>query len=120
VEDTDTTPYDQHLQKLLEQIAQGRSWGEVQGFMIGQGISKDKLAHWLQRSGTTWLAQQDSPAPVALQLLDLGQMARGELGSAATAQAQAWISTMSPPDPDGLQAPDIFRQAIAKTNPPAP
>ncbi|NEP58391.1 MAG: tetratricopeptide repeat protein [Symploca sp. SIO2G7] len=71
------------LGKLLEEVVQGKSWGQLQGFLLAKKVDKERLASWLQRFGERWLAQPESHQELAQRLVRLGAVATGELGVVA-------------------------------------
>ncbi|NEQ69757.1 MAG: CHAT domain-containing protein [Symploca sp. SIO2D2] len=71
------------LGKLLEEVVQGKSWGQLQGFLVGKKVDKERLASWLQRFGERWLDQPELHQELAQRLVRLGAVATGELGVVA-------------------------------------
>jgi len=71
------------LAQLLEEVVQGKSWGQLQGFLLAKKVDKERLASWLQRFGERWLAQPESHQELAQRLVRLGAVATGELSEVA-------------------------------------
>ncbi|MGB3533992.1 MAG: hypothetical protein WBA13_10805 [Microcoleaceae cyanobacterium] len=77
------TEYENILMGLLEEVAQGRSWGELQGYLIDQKVNKDKLAQWLQQLGQKWLKQPELHQELAKRLILLAEVVTLELKEVA-------------------------------------
>ena len=75
--------YENLLLELLEQVLQGSSWGQLQGFLMANKLEPDKLARWLNNFGKSWLLQPESHGELADRLLLLSRLATGELGEVA-------------------------------------
>ncbi|HEY9605910.1 MAG TPA: tetratricopeptide repeat protein, partial [Allocoleopsis sp.] len=75
--------YENLLRALLEEVEQGKSWGQLQGFLIANHLDEKQLAQWLQDYSNRWLAQPESNQELTLRLVLLGQVATGELGTVA-------------------------------------
>lgn len=57
--------YENLFMELLEEAAQGSSWGEIQGFLIANNLDKQRLTDWLRRFGERWLEQPANDLPFA-------------------------------------------------------
>ncbi len=75
--------YENTLSALLEEVARGGSWGQLQGVLLARNVDKERLARWLRRFGERWLAQPESHRELARRLVLLGERATGELGAVA-------------------------------------
>ncbi len=76
--------YENHLMALLEQVAEGRTWGMLQGFLASRNVDKNRLTQWLQGFGERWLTQAGlEEQELARRLRLLGEVATGELAEVA-------------------------------------
>jgi tetratricopeptide (TPR) repeat protein len=75
--------YENLLWALLEEVEQGESWGQLQGFLIANRLDARRLAQWLQSYGDRLLEQPESNQELARRLVKLGQVANGDLGTVA-------------------------------------
>ena len=80
--------YENLLLELLEQVARGRSWGQIQGFLMARKLEPEKLARWLRGFGQRWLLQPESHGELAHRLLLLSRIATGELREVARELAE--------------------------------
>ncbi|NER28566.1 MAG: tetratricopeptide repeat protein, partial [Symploca sp. SIO1C4] len=83
--------YENLLLELLEEVAQGISWGKIEGFLIAKNINKKRLARWLQEFGKRWLAQPELHQELAQRLLLLAEIATGELETVARVLAEGLL-----------------------------
>jgi tetratricopeptide (TPR) repeat protein len=75
--------YENVVLALLAEVALGKTWGQLQAFLISRNVNKERLAEWLQEFGQRWLTQPESHRELARRLVLLGERATGELGIVA-------------------------------------
>ncbi|NEO99600.1 MAG: CHAT domain-containing protein [Symploca sp. SIO2E9] len=97
--------YENLLLELLEEVAQGSSWGQVEGFLIAKNINKKRLALWLQEFGKRWLAQPELHQELAQRLLLLSEIATGELETVARVLAEGLLMSQ----PSEVQTESVSR-----------
>ena len=112
--------YENLLLALLQEVEQGISWGQIQGFLMANQLDRMRLAQWLQGYGDRWLAQQELTQELArrLILVMLGQVTTGELGTVARTLGKRLL--VSPPSEvnlgNSLAASSANSRAIAQSD----
>jgi CHAT domain-containing protein/Tfp pilus assembly protein PilF len=90
--------YENVVFALLAEVAQGKTWGQLQAFLINRNVNQQRLAAWLQEFGQRWLAQPEVHQELARRLRRLGEVATGELARVARELAEGLLVV---PEPDG-------------------
>lgn len=94
--------YENGLIALLEEAEQGKSWGNLQGFLISRNLSPVQLAQWLKVQGSCWMEQAEQHPDLARRLLILGRVASGELATVVHAiGTQLQVSAVLPLSSEG-------------------
>ncbi|MDJ0536648.1 MAG: tetratricopeptide repeat protein, partial [Xenococcaceae cyanobacterium MO_207.B15] len=75
--------YEDLFMELLAEVAQGSSWGELQGYLTAKKLDQQRLASWLRGFGEGWLEQPEAHQELARRLGLLGRVATGELAEVA-------------------------------------
>ncbi|MEQ8961479.1 MAG: tetratricopeptide repeat protein [Coleofasciculus sp. C2-GNP5-27] len=102
--------YENVVLALLAEVAQGKTWGQLQAFLISRNVNQQRLAAWLQNFGQRWLAQPEVHQELARRLKRLGEGATGELARVARELAEGLLVV---PEPDNSV---ITESAIAGGN----
>ena len=79
----DNIEYENVLMGLLEEAIEGKTSGELQGYLISRKINKDKFAQWLQQYGQPLLKQPELRQELGGRLKVLGEVVMGKLGEVA-------------------------------------
>ncbi|ELS00853.1 hypothetical protein Xen7305DRAFT_00005540 [Xenococcus sp. PCC 7305] len=87
--------YENLLAELLEEVVQGRNWGQIQGFLFGNNLEPEKLASWLRSFGQRWLLQPESHQELGHRLLVLSKIARDELREVARELGENLVSAIT-------------------------
>ncbi len=106
----DDIEYENILMALLEKVAEGKSWGELQGFLISRKVNPDKLAQWLQQFGQRWLEKPELHQELARRLIMLGGVATGRLGEVARGLGKdLQNSAFQQPQADSGLSPEVHQ-----------
>jgi len=89
--------YENVVFALLAEVAQGKTWGQLQAFLINRNVNQQRLAAWLQEFGQRWLAQPEMHQELARRLRRLAEVATGELARVARELAEGLLVV---PEPD--------------------
>ncbi|MEQ9623550.1 tetratricopeptide repeat protein [Coleofasciculus chthonoplastes] len=90
--------YENVVFALLAEVAQGKTWGQLQAFLINRNVNQQRLAAWLEEFGQRWLAQPEVHQELARRLRRLAEVAPGELARVARELAEGLLVV---PEPDG-------------------
>ncbi|MEQ9371301.1 MAG: tetratricopeptide repeat protein [Coleofasciculus chthonoplastes F3-SA18-01] len=89
--------YENVVFALLAEVAQGKTWGQLQAFLINRNVNQQRLAAWLEEFGQRWLAQPEVHQELARRLRRLAEGATGELARVARELAEGLLVV---PEPD--------------------
>lgn len=89
--------YENVVLALLSEVAQGKTWGQLQAFLMSRNVNQQRLAAWLQDFGQRWLEKPEVHQELARRLVLLGEGATGELARVARELAEGLLVV---PEPD--------------------